>query len=90
MVLGIGKKSVPQQQQAIHAGEAYEVCQHLVMRYDTQELATVFHNFINDVEFKTLLSWGLGVLIVPPEKRLGRQHYDYTIIVDVMPCCLTS
>jgi hypothetical protein len=62
MVMGIGKKSVPQQQQAIHAGEAYEIWQHLVMRYDTQELAIVFHNFVNDMDFKTLLSWGLSVL----------------------------
>ncbi len=74
--MGIGK-SVAEQQQTIHAGEAYEIWQHLVLRYDLQELINVFRNFANDVDFKALLDLGDGVLqkevaIMENEmKRLG-------------------
>jgi len=61
MVLGIGK-SVAQKQQTIHAGEAFEIWQHLVMRYDVYELTDIFQNFANDMEFKALLSMGIKIL----------------------------
>lgn len=61
MILGIGKAPA-QQQKGIHSGEAYEMFQHLIVRYDMLELSTIFQNFTNDVDFKTLLTWGLGVL----------------------------
>ncbi len=61
MILGIGKTTT-QQAKTIHSGEAYELWQHLVMRYDVQELATIYQNFINDVEFKSLMTWGLSVI----------------------------
>jgi len=61
MVLGFGK-TVAQEQQTIHAGEAFEIWQHLVMRYDIQELTDIFQNFASDLEFKAILTWGLGIL----------------------------
>lgn len=61
MILGIGKDPA-QKQRALHSGEAYEMFQHLIIRYDMQELVTIFQNFTNDKDFKVLLAWGLGVL----------------------------
>ena len=62
MILGIGSKGPVQEQKALHSGEPYEMFQHLILRYDMQEMATIFQNFTNDKDFKQLLTWGLGVL----------------------------
>jgi len=61
MVLGMGKTTA-EQQQSIHTGEAFEIWQHLVMRYDVYELTDIFQNFANDMEFKALLTIGLNTL----------------------------
>ncbi len=74
MVLGLGKTTA-QQQQSIHTGEAFEIWQHLVMRYDIYELTDIFQNFANDPEFKVLLAYGLNVLqnkIDVIEKEMNR------------------
>lgn len=63
MILGIGKTTA-QQQQTIHTGEAFEIWQHLVMRYDVYELTDIFQNFASDFEFKALLAYGLKMLQV--------------------------
>jgi len=61
MVFGIGT-TVAQEQKNIHSGEAFQMWQHLVMRYDIIELADIFQNFANDAEFKAILSSGLNKL----------------------------
>jgi hypothetical protein len=61
LILGIGKDPA-QEQKALHSGETYEMFQHLVLRYDMQELSIIFQNFTNDRDFKALLAWGLSVL----------------------------
>ena len=61
MILGIGKGPT-EEQKALHTGETYEMFQHLVLRYDMQELSIIFQNFTNDKDFKALLTWGLGLL----------------------------
>ncbi len=61
MILGIGKGPA-QGQKVLHSGETYEMFQHLVLKYDMQELSTIFQNFTSDKDFEVLLTWGLGVL----------------------------
>ena len=63
MIIGVGK-TTSQQQQSIHTGEAFEIWQHLVMRYDVYELTDIFQNFASDTEFKALLAFGLNMLQV--------------------------
>jgi len=67
MILGVGKTTT-QQQQTIHTGEAFEIWQHLVMRYDVYELTDIFQNFASDNEFKALLAFGLNMLQVNIDK----------------------
>ena len=67
MILG-SSKTTAQQQQTIHTGEAFEIWQHLVMRYDVFELTDIFQNFASDTEFKALLSFGLKMLQVNIDK----------------------
>ena len=67
MILGAGTTTA-QQQQTIHTGEAFEIWQHLVMRYDVFELTDIFQNFASDTEFKALLSFGLKMLQVNIDK----------------------
>ena len=74
MILGMGK-TTSQQQESIHTGEAFEIWQHLVMRYDVYELTDIFLNFVSDIEFKALLAYGIGVLqkrIDQIEKEMSR------------------
>lgn len=59
MVFG---KTTAQEQQTIHAGEAFEAWQHLVMRYDIYEITDIFNNYANDAEFKVILGYGLNIL----------------------------
>lgn len=61
MFLGISK-TTSQQQESIHTGEAFEIWQHLVMRYDVYELTDIFQNFASDAEFQALLAYGLNKL----------------------------
>lgn len=61
MILGISKTTT-QEQETIHSGEAFEIWQHLVMRYDIFELTDIFQNFASDIEFKALLAFGLNML----------------------------
>jgi hypothetical protein len=61
MLIGKGKTTA-QQQQTIHTGEAFEIWQHLVMRYDVYELTDIFQNFASDLEFKALLAFGINIL----------------------------
>jgi hypothetical protein len=55
MILGTSKTTA-QEQESIHTGEAFEIWQHLVMRYDVYELTDIFQNFASDIEFKLALN----------------------------------
>lgn len=52
----LGSKTTREQQAQVHAGEAFFAWEHLVARYEAQELLDIFQNFASDTEFKALIS----------------------------------
>jgi len=43
-------------------GEVHGLWQHLVQRYDVLELTQTFQNFAHDLDFKAILTKGIGIL----------------------------
>lgn len=60
--MGVIEKIMPHDE-PIHAGEAFFLWQHLMGRYDTQELIQFMMNFVHDKDFKALLVVGLNTIM---------------------------
>lgn len=58
----LGTQVAAQQQKGLTAGEVYALWSALAYRYDYRQLIDLFRTFANDVEFKALLSLGVGII----------------------------
>lgn len=73
------------QDQSIHAGEAYALWTQLVARYDTIELIDIFLNLVKDNELKLLFENGLSKVILPQVDRLEKVMKSYQVPMPPRP-----
>lgn len=73
-------KLIPHEdEQSIHAGEAYVLWAQLVARYDGLEIAEAMVNVAHDTDFKKLVEFGLDNIITNQIEKLEKKMIKYNV-----------